>query len=199
MGQTLHFIVTNDNNGLFSAQPVIDASGNLTFAPQANVAGSAHVTVVLMDDGGTASGGSDRSDPQSFTISVTKAHLWHNAVKPLDVTGDGHIVAADALEIINFINAFGSQKVPFNGGSGFYYDVNIDGFVAPSDALDIINYINAFGPNGEGEGFAVGMSAAATGTNNSQLAAAQDDWTELIALLALDTAQQNTPRRNLLR
>src|SRR5258708_6681184 len=75
----------------------------------------------------------------------------------LDVTrpgglSEGRVVAGDALEIINFINAFCSQPVPTDGrATGPYYDVNADGSVAPSDALDIIDHINAFGA-GEGEG-----------------------------------------------
>ncbi len=68
--QALTFNVGNDNNGLFSAQPAISATGELTFtsAPDAN--GSALVTVTLSDDGGTANGGVDTSPPQSFTITI---------------------------------------------------------------------------------------------------------------------------------
>lgn len=69
-GTTLTFLVTNDNNALFSAQPAIASDGTLTYisAPDAN--GSATVTVSLMDNGGTAFGGDDTSDPQVFTITV---------------------------------------------------------------------------------------------------------------------------------
>src|SRR5206468_9125652 len=54
VGQNMQFVVTTDNSGLFAAQPMIDpASGNLTFKPLPNVVGTAHVTVKLMDDGGS--------------------------------------------------------------------------------------------------------------------------------------------------
>ncbi len=69
-GQTLTFTVTNDNNGLFSAQPAIDASGNLTYTPATDASGSATVSVVLSDDGGTANGGDDTFAAQTFTIEV---------------------------------------------------------------------------------------------------------------------------------
>jgi VCBS repeat-containing protein len=70
-GQTLNFIVTNNNNALFSTQPSIDASGNLTFTGAANANGTATVTVAIHDNGGTANGGVDTSTTQTFTITIT--------------------------------------------------------------------------------------------------------------------------------
>jgi protocatechuate 3,4-dioxygenase beta subunit len=69
-GQTLNFIVTNNNNALFSAQPGVSAAGVLTYTPAANVNGSATVSVSLHDNGGTANGGVDTSAVQTQTISV---------------------------------------------------------------------------------------------------------------------------------
>jgi hypothetical protein len=70
-GQVLTFTVTNDNNSLFSAQPAIDAAtGDLTYTPAAGQTGSALVTAVLSDNGGTANGGDDTSGAQTFTITV---------------------------------------------------------------------------------------------------------------------------------
>ena len=71
-GQTLTFHVSNDNNGLFSAQPSINVStGTLTYTPAANANGSATVSVYLTDNGGTANGGSDTSTTKTFKITVT--------------------------------------------------------------------------------------------------------------------------------
>src|SRR5262249_43434666 len=70
-GQTLTFLVTTNNDPLFSALPAIDTNGKLTFTPAANANGSATVTVRLKDNGGTANGGADTSGPQTFTITVT--------------------------------------------------------------------------------------------------------------------------------
>jgi VCBS repeat-containing protein len=69
--QALDFIVTNDNNALFSTQPSVDATGKLSYTPAPNRNGSATVTVKLHDNGGTANGGVDTSPAQTFTITVT--------------------------------------------------------------------------------------------------------------------------------
>jgi uncharacterized delta-60 repeat protein len=70
-GQGLAFVVTTTNPGLFVALPAIDpTTGTLTFIPEASASGTATVTVVLRDTGGTANGGIDASTPQTFTITV---------------------------------------------------------------------------------------------------------------------------------
>jgi VCBS repeat-containing protein len=68
--QVLNFLVSNTNSALFSAQPMIAASGSLSYTPAPNANGSATVTVRLHDNGGTAHGGVDTSPPQTFQITV---------------------------------------------------------------------------------------------------------------------------------
>ncbi len=70
--QTVWFKVSVDNPDLFSELPTVDAStGNLTYTLKPDVAGVAHVTVVLWDNGGTDNcGGIDHSGPETFTITV---------------------------------------------------------------------------------------------------------------------------------
>ena len=70
-GQALTFQVTNDNNALFATQPAVSPTGTLTYRAADGASGFAVVTVVLTDDGGTANGGDDTSDAQTFTITVT--------------------------------------------------------------------------------------------------------------------------------
>ncbi len=70
-GQALDFIVANNNNALFSAQPAVSPTGILTWTPAANMNGSATVTIQIHDDGGTANSGVDTSAAQTFTITVT--------------------------------------------------------------------------------------------------------------------------------
>jgi hypothetical protein len=70
-GQTVNFVVSNNNNALFLVQPSISSTGVLTFTPALNANGSALVTVTLHDNGGIANGGVDTSAPQTFTIYVT--------------------------------------------------------------------------------------------------------------------------------
>jgi hypothetical protein len=84
--QTVSFTVTNDNNALFSAQPAVDASGNLTFTTAADAFGTATVTVTAHDDGGTANGGVDTSAPQTFTITVTAVNDAPSFTKGADQT-----------------------------------------------------------------------------------------------------------------
>jgi predicted extracellular nuclease len=75
--QTLDFeVVSNTNAGLFSdTGPVaVAADGTLTFTPEADTSGSAVIELRISDDGGTADGGVDASDVQSFTITVTAAN-----------------------------------------------------------------------------------------------------------------------------
>ena len=69
-GQTVAFLVENDNPSLFSAQPAIGADGTLTYTAAANASGVATVTVRAQDSGGTANGGRDTSTACTFTITV---------------------------------------------------------------------------------------------------------------------------------
>jgi CSLREA domain-containing protein len=69
--QAVNFLVTaNTNPGLFTVAPSISPTGTLTYQPANNAGGSATITIVLKDNGGTANGGVDTSAPQSFNITV---------------------------------------------------------------------------------------------------------------------------------
>lgn len=85
-GQALNFTVTTDNDSLFSVLPAVAADGTLTFALAVNANGSATVTVVLHDNGGTANGGINTSDPQTFTINVTNINDVPSFTKGADQT-----------------------------------------------------------------------------------------------------------------
>ncbi|HPG94596.1 MAG TPA: Ig-like domain-containing protein, partial [Dokdonella sp.] len=67
-GQALDFIVSNDNNALFSAQPAVSPTGVLTYTPAANANGTANVTVSLHDNGGTADGGVDTVHYETLSV-----------------------------------------------------------------------------------------------------------------------------------
>ncbi len=79
-GQALHFVVTGVSNpALFVQTPGIDVStGDLSFQPTGD-AGSAVITVVLVDDAGTEFGGSDTSAPRSFVIQVGQPETGGNS------------------------------------------------------------------------------------------------------------------------
>lgn len=86
--QNLTFQITNNTNpSLFSTGPTVDATtGNLTYTPAANANGGATITLVLKDDGGTASGGVDTSPAQTFVITVTPVNDAPSFTKGPDQT-----------------------------------------------------------------------------------------------------------------
>lgn len=69
-GQTLGFIVNNNNNSLFSVQPNVNAMGALNFTSAAGLNGTAVVTISIMDNGGTDDGGVNTSASQTFNITI---------------------------------------------------------------------------------------------------------------------------------
>ena len=60
----------NTNSGLFTVAPTVSPNGTLTYT-SSGVSGSATITLVLKDDGGTPNGGKDTSVPHTFAITVT--------------------------------------------------------------------------------------------------------------------------------
>ena len=68
--QSVSFEVTNDEPGMFSAQPRVEPDGSLTYAAAADASGTATVTVRAVDSGGTADGGDATSRPRTFAITV---------------------------------------------------------------------------------------------------------------------------------
>jgi hypothetical protein len=92
--QSLAFSLTNTNPALFSTQPAIDsATGTLTYTLAANENGTATVTAVLYDDGGTANGGVDRIT-ETFVITVISV----NDAPTLTTAGD-QTVLEDAAPV----------------------------------------------------------------------------------------------------
>jgi len=71
-GQSVWFeaTVSVDDARLFAVPPAVAPDGTLSFTPRGNTNGTATVTLVLHDDGGTALGGDDASAPQVFTIEL---------------------------------------------------------------------------------------------------------------------------------
>jgi hypothetical protein len=94
--QGYSFTVTNDNNALFASQPRITTTGRLGYQTAANMNGSATVSVVLKDSGGTANGGVDTSAVQTFTITVTPVND-----APLFTKGANQTVNEDAGPQVN--------------------------------------------------------------------------------------------------
>ncbi|MBY6204405.1 tandem-95 repeat protein [Halomonas denitrificans] len=88
-GQVVSFPITgNTDPALFAAGPSIAADGTLSFTPAADANGSATITVVAMDDGGTANGGVDTSAPASFVIDLTAVNDAPSFTAGPDVSSD---------------------------------------------------------------------------------------------------------------
>ena len=82
--QTLTFSLSSDNQALFSVPPTIDSSGTLTYTPAEGASGTAIVSVVLSDNGGTVNGGDDTYDTQTFNITVNAVNDEPSFVKGPD-------------------------------------------------------------------------------------------------------------------
>lgn len=96
-GQALTFQLSNNNSALFAVQPTLGANGTLTFTPARDAQGTATVTVVLRDDGGTANGGQDTSVTKTFAITVTPVNDAPVAVTDLTATTGENPVTIEVL------------------------------------------------------------------------------------------------------
>ncbi|MGQ1911328.1 PKD domain-containing protein, partial [Marinifilum sp. RC60d5] len=110
--QNLSFVLTNDNNSLFSSQPAMDAGGNLNFTLADDAFGTATVTVILKDDGGTANGGDDTSDSQTFVITV-------NSVNDIPIAADESVTELEdqtyTFASADFSNSYADVETAFAG------------------------------------------------------------------------------------
>ncbi len=77
-----------------------------------------------------------------FAITVEPLPLVnHNPDLPEDVDFNGEVSAADALEIVRYLNTFGPGPVG-RDSVDLGYDVNADGNVTALDALIVLNFLN---------------------------------------------------------
>ncbi|MCM2315292.1 MAG: Ig-like domain-containing protein, partial [Thermoanaerobaculia bacterium] len=152
--QVLAFTLTNDNNALFSVQPAMDASGNLTYTLAANASGSTVVTVSLSDDGGTANGGDDTAPDQTFTITVTDINDAPSFTGGADESVNEDSGTAGAHTVAGWATAISAGPSPFEDAQtlDFVIDTNDNPSlfsVAPAiDAAGTLTYTlaaNAFG------------------------------------------------------
>ena len=95
--QTLTFAVTSDAPSLFAVQPSISVNGALTFKPAAGARGSATVSVRLSDDGGTANGGIDSTDVQTFDLTVYSPNSVPFANDDVEGTAEDTPFSGDVL------------------------------------------------------------------------------------------------------
>jgi Ca2+-binding RTX toxin-like protein len=142
--QGLSFEVTTSNPGLFVVLPAIDpATGTLTFIPEASAAGTATVTAVLRDTGGTANGGVD-SFTRTFTITVNPNGLPTTRGVRM-IGGELVITGTDAADVISVSRRGKGVRVnatlggaSFNGSFNGVVRVRVDA-KGGDDTIDFSN------------------------------------------------------------
>ncbi|MBN1849044.1 MAG: hypothetical protein JW932_10705 [Deltaproteobacteria bacterium] len=134
--QTPSFMVSNDNNGMFSAQPAISVSGTtgtLTFTPaDISTIQTATVTVELKDDGGVANGGVDTSPAVTFQIKI--APVWTLTIN-WDGAGSNHLIEA------NPVSLQADPVSPFNPAGYSQYGTSGDSLVILCEHDDQIQLV----------------------------------------------------------
>ncbi|MGH7137805.1 MAG: DUF4214 domain-containing protein, partial [Pirellulales bacterium] len=131
IGQSLNSIISTDNPGMFSALPQIDvATGALTYAIAPHTAGTAHVSVQLHDNGGTANGGHDTSAPQIFTITAN----FVNDPPSFVINGDPPAANENSTNVTDF--GFASQ---ISSSSSYPPDANEGGQLVHFNVTNVSN------------------------------------------------------------
>jgi VCBS repeat-containing protein len=144
----------------------------------------------------------------SVSVSIADNDApFQNQDIPFDVNNNGIVSPADALILINYLNAFagfalakgqGQIPDPIGGGQGkaLYVDVFPDNNLAPSDVLAVIDYLDSHpSSGGEGEGSDMAALGASSTDDGATTGLADDAAANMLALLAADTAVQPKRRK----
>ena len=186
-GQTLTFQVTNNSNpALFAVAPAVSSTGDLTYTLAPDAFGTANITLVLKDNGGTANGGNDTSAPQTFSITITPVNdapaflagadqTVNEDAGPQTIAGWATNVSAgpvnEAAQVLTFIVTNNTNPGLFSAGPAI-------------DAAGTLTYTTALDANGtaaitiqlKDDGGTVngGMDTSATQTFNINVAPVND-------------------------
>jgi len=137
-------------------------------------------------EGETSEGESSEGEGESLS--------WQNTANALDANDDGSVTAADALVLINDINANGARALarpPASPPPPPYLDVNGDGSISPIDVLLVINHLNTQTEIGKATNavrFHVAINDA-QGTALTTVAQGQEFWVEVFVEDAAAGAQ----------
>ncbi len=190
-GQIVDFLVTNNNNPLFSVQPAVSAAGTLTYTPAANANGSATVSVRIHDNGGTAAGGVDTSAVQTFTITVTAVNdapvnsvpsgqtavkntakvfssANGNLISIIDVDAGAATVQAQLTSTNGTVTLAGTTGLSFTGGANGTATMTFRGTLsAINTALDGLSFTPTTGYTGAASLQIVSSDLGNTGTGGT--------------------------------
>lgn len=109
---------------------------------------------------------------------------WQNPNNHSDVDDNGEVAPLDVLMLINQLNKFGAQPLPYRGSGGQpperFYDSSGDGQLTPLDALIAINHINKQTATASvaGQPTGVDQQVAAAGAMNVSPVPASDAGTD---------------------
>ena len=128
-------------NDLFTTQPAISESGELTYESEENANGTAMITAKLQDNGGTDNGGDNESDTVMFRITVTpvndaptltefSSHVETTSKNTeIEITFDELTLEGDEADVDGTVDAFyvksvttGSLKIGADAGSATAFD-----------------------------------------------------------------------------
>jgi peptidoglycan/xylan/chitin deacetylase (PgdA/CDA1 family) len=136
--QTLTFHLSGYDTTMFSVQPEITETGDLTFTPSEDANGSTTLFVRLSDDGGTANGGGDSSDEQTFTITVDAVNDVPRAnddvfavdqsrklvIEAPGILANDFDVEGDSITV-ELVSSVNHGKLEFNQNGSFSYSSRI--------------------------------------------------------------------------
>ncbi|MBW8883564.1 MAG: DVUA0089 family protein, partial [Planctomycetia bacterium] len=159
VSQALVVTLISSNTAAASVPPTITIPAGQLTATFTVTAVDDHVAAGIRNSTITATANGFATGTQLIHVTDSES-VWHNTANPFDVNNDTFVTSADALAIINYLNAFGSASAPA-GRPPPFYDVDSDSFITPNDVLQVINAINS-GAAGEGE-----SAAPVTTANNS--------------------------------
>ncbi len=168
-GQSVSFLVTSSNPELFVVQPAVSASGDLSFTTASRAIGVATITVVAIDNGGTANGGDDSSASMDSEVDVSCT-----VVPPADYFSGPYLMQQlSGLDPFYAAETFGDTQVVNLVADGFrrsfdflYYpgifdaDYNFTMYLCGGE-ISVVGSINsdALGCGGANIGFATGSPA----------------------------------------
>ncbi len=136
-GQGVTFVIdSNDNSTLFSAGPTVASDGTLTFTPAANKNGVANITLYVQDDGGTANGGDDTSDPQTFVITV-------NAINDAPLAIAQSYAAQANMQIVGLTGLLTGATDPDASDSGFTSQLQVGSVSGTTPSGGTVTLTNA--------------------------------------------------------
>ncbi|MEW6237624.1 MAG: cohesin domain-containing protein [Candidatus Omnitrophota bacterium] len=196
--QTRTFLTLNDQNILFASQPVINATGTLTFTPAAGAHGVVNVSTSLYDNGGLANGGVNSSATATFKIVMQVPYLWGDLNDNLIVGSvDAYLLLQYDISLIDSFPGYPPAQYPEYvypiNPLGFppAADVNWDGEAGTWDASLVLQYYalllphfpadtnqNDWGPDEHQSGKAASRGRGNAGRTLSAIAAPNgDSWT----------------------